>query len=71
MSIDPITQRTIYYHMEQIQKLFKKAEITVYIHNPDISVGDSVEGDLLSSSEESYSKMHERMGKFIKAKGIE
>lgn len=71
MAIDPNTQNKIFYHMEQIRKLFKNAEITVYIHNPDISVGNSLEGDLISTSEKSYQQMHERMGKFIALKGID
>lgn len=63
--LDPVTTEKIYYHMDKIRSIFKDAHITIYVHNPGLE-----DGDMVSSSENSYLEAHERMGKFLKDKGV-
>lgn len=63
MGIDQITQRTIYYHLEKIQELFKKSHVTLYIRSPDVP-----DGDVFVSDEPSYDYMLGKLHVFIKEK---
>lgn len=62
MSMPKDTQNTIYYHLEQIQKLFINAKVTLYVRNPDLKDGDVLVSD------DNYTVMQEKLDQFIKEK---